>query len=417
MEFTITDTNLDIIREPLVKPFGFKGSFFTEKWVCQVDLTGDSGNKVTGQGGLAVLWSDATVFSAHSEVGGNLLMATMLEYALTLVKGKSFADPIAMLDFIIEPVYQYGCKITGNAELRRTFALNPLVALDNAAWLLYAQDNNIDNFDEVIPATYRPALSARHEKLASAPLVTYKVSVEELHKLIAEGYFFLKIKIGQPGDEQQMLAADMARLTEIHNAIADCRTPYTEDGKLLYYLDANGRYQTKAAMKKLLAHAKTIGAFEQIVILEEPFDENLDINVADLGVRVAGDESCHGAAEVKQRMEMGYSAIALKPAGKTLSMSLKMAKAAYDYGVPCYVADSACTPATVEWNKNIAARLAPLPGMTTGLLESNGPHFYKHWQELIAAQPEPNALWVEAHNGIFELSKDYYAQSGAIFNR
>jgi L-alanine-DL-glutamate epimerase-like enolase superfamily enzyme len=170
-------------------------------------------------------------------------------------------------------------------------------------------------------------------------------------------------------------------------------------------------------MKKLLEHAKTIGAFDQIVILEEPFDENLDIDVDDLGVRVAGDESCHAAAEVEQRIKMGYSAIALKPAGKTLSMSLKMAKAAYDCGVPCYVADSACTPATVEWNKNIAARLAPLPGMKIGLLESNGPHFYKHWQELIAAQPFPDAVWVETHNGIFELNNDYYAKSGGIFTK
>jgi enolase-like protein len=411
----IIETNLDIIREPLVKPFGFKGGFFTEKWVCQVELTSDSGKKAAGQGGLAVLWSDASVFSAHTEVGGNLLMTAMLEHALGLVKGKSFANPVEMLDSIVGSVYDYGCKITGNPELRHTFGLNPLVALDNAAWLLYAQEKGIDNFDDMIPETYRPALSAKHEKLASAPLVTYKVSIPELHDLINEGYFFLKIKIGQPGNEQQMLAADMARLTEIHKAIADCRTPYTENGKLLYYLDANGRYETKEAMQTLLEHAKTIGVFEQIVILEEPFDENLDIDVRSLGVRVAGDESCHGAAEVKQRMDMGYTAIALKPAGKTLSMSLKMAKAAYDYGVPCYVADSACTPATVEWNKNIAARLAPLPGMKIGLLESNGPHFYKHWQELIAAQPYPDAVWVEAHNGIFDLNNDYYAKSGAIF--
>ncbi len=124
---TITDTNLDIIREPLVKPFGFKGGFFTEKWVCRVELASDSGNKGIGQGGLAVLWSDAAIFSAHTEVGGNLLMSAMLEYALGLVKDKSFTDPVEMLDFIVEPLYQYGCKITGNPELRRTFALNPLV--------------------------------------------------------------------------------------------------------------------------------------------------------------------------------------------------------------------------------------------------------------------------------------------------
>ena len=411
----IGDVNLNIIREPLVKPFGFKGGFFTEKWVCQVELTSDSGNKATGQGGLAVLWSDATVFSAHTEVGGNLLMAAMLEHALTLVKGKSFTNPVEMIEFLDAPVYDYGRKITGNPELRHTFALNSLVALDNAAWLLYARENNINNFDCMIPEIYRPALSAKHEKLASVPLITYKVSIAELKELIDEGYFFLKIKIGQAGDEKQMLAADMARLTEVHNAISDCRTPFTENGKLLYYLDANGRYRTKDAMIKLLAHAETIGAFEQIVILEEPFDEKLNINVNDLGVRVAGDESCHSSIEVEQRIKMGYSAIALKPAGKTLSMSLKMAKAAYEAGIPCYVADSACTPATVEWNKNIAARLAPLPGMRIGLLESNGPHFYKNWRKLIMAQPFFGAVWQESHNGIFKLDDDYYDKSGGIF--
>jgi hypothetical protein len=410
----ITGTNLNVIREPLVKPFGFKGSFFTEKWVCEVTLTGDSGNKSAGQGGLAVLWSDAAVFSAHSEVGGNILMTAMLEYALSLIKGKNFADPVEMLEFLDRPVYEYGRRITGCPGLRHTFALNPLVALDNAAWLLYAQEKSIDNFDDMIPELYRPALSARHEKLASVPLITYKVSIREIRELIDEGYFFLKIKIGQPGNQQEMLEADMARLTEIHEAVADCRTAYSGNGKLLYYLDANGRYESKSTMKKLLEHAKTIGAFAQIIILEEPFDENLDINVADLGVRVAGDESCHSAAEVKQRLDMGYTAIALKPAGKTLSMSLKMAKAAYEYDVPCYVADSACTPATVEWNKNIAARLMPLPGMRIGLLESNGPHFYRNWRELVAAQPFPEAVWREARNGIFELNEDYYTRSGGI---
>ena len=52
----IANVNLDIIREPLLKPFGFKGGFFTEKWVCQVELTGEYGKKGNGQGWLAVLW-------------------------------------------------------------------------------------------------------------------------------------------------------------------------------------------------------------------------------------------------------------------------------------------------------------------------------------------------------------------------
>jgi hypothetical protein len=51
-------------REPLVKPFTFKGGFFTEKWVLVTSLTSRSGMQATGLGGLAVLWSDPDVFCA-----------------------------------------------------------------------------------------------------------------------------------------------------------------------------------------------------------------------------------------------------------------------------------------------------------------------------------------------------------------
>ena len=35
----------------------------------------------------------------------------------------------------------------------------------------------------------------------------------------------------------------------------------------------NGRYESKDILLELLDHAKSIGAFEQIVVVEEPFPE------------------------------------------------------------------------------------------------------------------------------------------------
>ena len=44
-------------------------------------------------------------------------------------------------------------------------------------------------------------------------------------------------------------------------------------GKILYYLDANGKYDSIARLESLLTFAKEIGALENIVLLEEPFEE------------------------------------------------------------------------------------------------------------------------------------------------
>ncbi|MDP7237966.1 MAG: hypothetical protein QGI34_14680, partial [Candidatus Latescibacteria bacterium] len=65
--------HLEIQREPFAQPFAFKGSAFHEKWNMVVRLRDEADHEVIGIGGLAVLWSDAAVFEAHTEVGGNLL--------------------------------------------------------------------------------------------------------------------------------------------------------------------------------------------------------------------------------------------------------------------------------------------------------------------------------------------------------
>jgi len=412
----IQEVGLDVMREPLARPFGFKGGRFTEKWLCKVELRSESGKVATGIGGLAVLWSDPRVFHAHTEVGGNIVMVAMLEKALAMARGQSFETPLELLEHLIEPVHEYGKTITGNADLRRTFTLNSLVALDNAAWILYARERGIATFDQLIPAEFRVALGHRHSEVAVIPAVSYGMSVDEVVGLARAGCFVFKMKLGAPGDHEEMLAADMRRLTEIHQAIGDFTTRYTDDGKLRYYLDANGRYPHPDVMKRLLDHARGIGMMEQVLVLEEPFDESCDFPVHDLGVRVAVDESLHTHVDVEEKARQGYGALALKPAGKTLSMTLRMAREAVRLGIPCLVADSGCVPVLVEWNKNVAARLAPFPGLKTGLLESNGPQHYAHWRELIQAHPASGKRWVESAHGVFELDDEFFESGGGIFD-
>ena len=147
----IAHTDLEIQREPFARPFGFKGSAFHEKWNLAVRLRDNAGTEAFGLGGLAVLWSDADVFAAHTEVGGNVLQTALLEYALQQVLDRDFPTPMDILPNILPDVHEYGKTVTQNPDLRLTFSLIALVALDNAAWMLYARQNGIDSFDDLIP--------------------------------------------------------------------------------------------------------------------------------------------------------------------------------------------------------------------------------------------------------------------------
>jgi len=89
----------------------------------------------------------------------------------------------------------YSPPIQKQEETRKTFALNALVGLDNAAWLLYAEENGIRTFDELIPELYRPALSHHHKQVASIPLMAYSIPIDEISQAAEDGYFFMKIKI------------------------------------------------------------------------------------------------------------------------------------------------------------------------------------------------------------------------------
>jgi L-alanine-DL-glutamate epimerase-like enolase superfamily enzyme len=411
----IKSVSSDFEREPLIRPFGFKGGYMKEIWQTASLLETASGIKKIGICTQNVLWSDAAVFAAHSESGGNALMYSLTEHTMQLIRGRKFTDPVSLQESILDETFEYGKKITGNNNLRKTFALNSLVGIDNAAWLVYAAENGFTDFDEMIPVAYRKGLAVHHDKVASIPLMAYSIPIDEIKSAVDAGYFFMKIKIGQPGTQDEMLAKDIDRLTAIHKAIGNATTPYTKTGKLPYYFDANGRYEKKETLLKLLDHAKKIGALDQIAIIEEPFAEEMETDISDIPVRIAADESAHTDSDALKRIQMGYRAIALKAIAKTLSMTLKIINVAYEHKVPCFCADLTVNPILVEWNKNVASRLEPFPGLGLGLVETNGHQNYRNWETMRSYHPYPGAGWANTKRGVFELDKDYYEKSGGIF--
>jgi len=414
VNITIDHVNANFEREPLIRPFGFKGGYMSEIWQTVAQFKSGNGHTGLGLCTQNVLWSDAEVFAGHSESGGNSLMYAISERACQMLKGQQFNSPITMQEEMLDELYHYAAEITKNEDLRMTFVLNALVGVDNALWMLYARENGIGDFDDLIPEAYKPALSHHHEKVASIPLMAYSIPISEIEEAAEDGYFFMKIKIGQPGTQEEMLEKDKVRLSAIHKAIGDMRTPHTANGKLPYYFDANGRYEKKETLLRLLDHAKKIGAYDQIQVIEEPFPEYAEIDVHDIPMRLAADESAHTDKDALIRIEMGYKAIALKAIAKTMSMTMKIAQVAHEHDVPCFCADLTVNPILVEWNKAVAARLAPFPGLGMGLLETNGHQNYKNWEQMRSYHPYPDAAWAKTKGGIFSLGKDYYQKDGGI---
>jgi len=62
-----------------------------------------------------------------------------------------------------------------------------------------------------------------------------------------------------------------------------------------------------------------------------------------------------------------------------------------------------------------AARLAPLPGLSLGLVETNGHQNYRNWEAMRRHHPCFGASWTVPANGVFRLDDDFYARSGGIF--
>lgn len=415
----VKKVNSNFEREPLSVPFGFKGEYIRELWQTVSLLESESGLYGMGLGVQSVLWSDSSVFDSLGDLGGNNLMFLMTRYGLKEAVKIPFGNPAELLEQLLPETLKYGKKISGNPNLRMTFALNSLVPVDNAAWMLYSRENNIWDFDSMLPAEYKDTFNCKNSKLAGIPLITYGMDMKEVKRLLDEGYFFLKIKIGcdpgKDGDREKMLEWDKERLLQIHNIAKNYCTPYTESGHPVYYLDANGRYDNRDRLLSFLEYARKINALDSIVLLEEPFPEEYRIDVGDMPVRIAADESAHSDTDAIERIQMGYKAITLKPIAKTLSMSLKIAKAAYERKIPCFCADLTVNPVMVDINKCMAARLSPIPGVKTGVLESNGGQYYTGWDRMKSYHPYDGALWTEARDGLYELDDCFYKASGGIF--
>jgi L-alanine-DL-glutamate epimerase-like enolase superfamily enzyme len=409
----IKNVDLDFEREPL-HPYRFKGSAITEAWQVASLLESESGTRAIGLGGQSVLWSDSKVFAQHSVNGGNAIMFAMTERALQMIKGSTFRDPHELLDRLLPEILEYGKKISGNPDLRKTFALNALVCIDNAAWIMYARENKIKTFDQMIPAAYKPGLSFRHDKVASMPSFSAGTDVAKIKKAADEGYFMMKLKIGSSGTQKEMLEKDIAFLTDVHKAIGHYETPYTVSGKIPYYFDANERYDEKESLLRFLDHAKKIGAYDQISVIEEPFGERNQDSVKDIEITLAADESAHAVEDAAARIEQGYKALAVKAVAKTLSMTMRITQLAHEKKIPCFCADLTVNPILVDWNKAVAARLAPFPLLQIGLQETNGHQYYKNWDKMMSYHPKANGRWTVTRKGVYETDKSFYEQSGGI---
>lgn len=415
----ILETKSTYEKEPLLKPFGFKGSSITSVWQTAAYLKSDSGHHYIGLGTQSVLWSDSRVFAKHSEDAGNEIMFKITNEALEMLKGTTLENPVKMQDDMMEELMKRSIAITEQADLRKTFMLNALVPVDNALWLLWAAEQGMTNFDDLIPTAYKSGLSAQHNKVVSIPALSYGTSMDTIKQLADDGFFIMKIKIGAPGTQEEMLQKDIEFLENIHKTIGHYETKHTKDGKIPYYFDANGRYEKKESLHRFLDHAEKIGALEQIAVLEEPFGERNQGDVSDLvqrGPRVAADESAHTDTESLARIQQGYNCIAVKAVAKTMSMTIKIAQLAFEHNVPCFCADLTVNPILVDWNKTIAARLPAFPEMPgMGLQETNGWQNYKNWDKMKLKHPANNADWIHSIDGVYNTGEAFYKESGGIF--
>lgn len=404
--------------EPLRHPFGFKGGYLSELWqtVCRIGLS--NGMVGVGVGVQSVLWADADVFCSHTQQKGNELMRQVTAFALRRLKRSRFAYPGQLLKAVFPAVHAYAAAITGKPDLCETFTLNSLVAVDLALWQLWAQINRQRSFDRLF-ASRCPSLGGKENALGCIPLISYQSTEQEIESLLENGAFLLKIKIGSNPDGRnnpdEMIRWDANRVLQIHSIADRFSTRWTECGKPVYYLDANGRYQTKDDLMVFLEKLKDSGVLSRVLLLEEPFASNRIQRVDDLPVRVAADESAHSAQATEYLIaRYGYRAVALKPIAKTLSVTLDIVNVAEKHGIPCFCADLTVPPVMLDWNMQVAARLPRLPGLLCGIVESNGRQNYSDWDRLQTLTPVARAPWLTETGGIYPLGEDFYRTAMAL---
>ena len=76
---TIESVDSNFEREPLIRPFGFKGAYMSEIWQTVAMLQMASGVQGIGLGTQSVLWSDARIFAFTGGGGGCLCAASKAE--------------------------------------------------------------------------------------------------------------------------------------------------------------------------------------------------------------------------------------------------------------------------------------------------------------------------------------------------
>ncbi len=403
-------------REPLMTPFGFKGRFVRELWQPHVHLQDESGRSAVGMGVQSPLWCDAAMFARLGETESNDWMERLTRYALTAAAELEFKHPLDLMDQLVPIVYRHAADRLGHDRISRTFVLNAVTCIDHAAWSLYAQSCGEVSLFRLVPDPWKGGLPHRHSATASIPVIPYGMTGGEIAKLLEAGYFVLKIKLGSDpegdGDPVKMLEWDQARLAQIHELANRYEAQGHADNSIVYYLDANGRYDRKERLLRLLEHAQSIGAWDRLVLFEEPLPETNQEDLRDIPVRFAADERVHSEQDALICLQQGYRAFALKPVAKTMSFSLQIARLAAEHQAPCFCADLTASPVLVDWTKLLSGHLAPLPGFRGGLTETNGAQNYKRWAEMRSEHPMRGASWTQARQGSFELSERFYACSG-----
>ena len=407
-------------KAPLTHPFGFKGGAVNDLWQTCCYIETDDGHSADGLGCQNTLWSDKDVFLSVSPASSSAIMYLITEFACKKLVGMEFINPEKAIDAILNDCIEYANKVA-NMKVRTTWVLNALVAVDHALWKLYAQINGNNKMDEIMPEYAKPFMKNRYDRISVIPLISYGVTLDEIKQLVNDGFFFLKIKIGSDPDKDgnldKMLAWDKNRIKQVHDAVKDIKTPYTESGHIAYYLDANGRYDSIDRLKELLDYAQEIGVLERTIIVEEPFPENYKVDVSSLNARIAADESAHSPDDVIERISLGYSAIALKPIAKTMSVTYKMIAEAGKRGIPCFCADLTVGPLMVEVNKSFASRLSLLPGLKLPVVESNGWQNYREWELLKTYNPTNNKPYTVFEHGGYDLNDEFYDTSAGMYER
>ncbi len=407
------------IREPLKTPFGFKGGYLTELWQSVVKIEAD-GIIAAAPCTQSVLWSEPRVFNTYAGEAGDKIMLSVTEKACTMLEGMSFNTPDELIPALVPSLKKHAESLTG-FPVAETFVLNSLVGVDMALWIIYSRKNAVTRFEQILPDYAKTVMTSHHPRLARIPLVSYGVAVDEVARLAGEGTPLLKIKIGAPSgkvpgsqeDMSIMLEKDISRLAEIHAAVKDFSTPLTKNGKVLYYLDANGRYDTASRLEALLEGIQKIGAADRIALIEEPFSGEKEINVGAYPFVFNADESAHSVEDVKHRISLGYKAVALKPIAKTLSVSFGMIKAARDAGCGVLCADLTVNPFLAEWNKQFAALSPALDSMNVGCIEVNGDANYVNWEQMKALIPQ-NYPVTEERGGAFDTDESFFNGFSAL---